>query len=76
MAENKTEEEVVKLTQKEIDLCISVLETLTEDPNQIFEIEKDKRLELIMAAGKLSRPSREEFRKRKKDAKRAKKRKI
>ena len=29
-----------------------------------------------MAAGKLSRPSREEFRKRKKDAKRAKKRKI
>ena len=75
MAENQ-KKEVEKLSDEEIDLCISVLETLTDDPNQIFEIEKDKRLELIMAAGKLSRPSREEFRKRKKDAKRANKRKL
>ncbi len=65
-----------KLSQEQIDSCIAMLETLNTDTNQIFEIPKDKRLALIMAAGLLSRPSREEFLRRKKDAKKAAKRKI
>lgn len=74
---NKSEvKEVAQLSEEQIDLCISMLEKLNADTNQIFEIPKDKRLALIMAAGLLSRPSREEFLRRKKDAKKAAKRKI
>ncbi len=69
-------EEVVKIHQEQIDQCISVLEALNADTNQIFEIPEEKRLALIMAAGLLSRPSREEFSRRKKEAKKAEKRKI
>ncbi len=77
MAKNQEEKGVPKkLTKEEIDLCTTVLEQLNADTNQIFEISKDKRLALIMAAGKLSRPSREEFSRRKKEAKKAEKRKI
>lgn len=65
-----------KLTEDQIAQCISILNTLNEDSNQIFEIPKEKRIALIKAAGLLSRPSREEFAKRKKDAKRAIKRKL
>jgi NAD(P)-dependent dehydrogenase (short-subunit alcohol dehydrogenase family) len=64
------------LTQDQIDQCISILESLNSDTNQIFEIPKDKRTALIMAAGSLSRPSREEFLRRRKEAKKAEKRKI
>lgn len=66
----------VKLTEAQIDECIKVLETLNTDTDQIFDIPKDKRLSLIMSAGLLSRPSREEFLRRKKHAKKAAKRKI
>lgn len=65
-----------KLNEDDVARCISILETLNADTNQIFEIPKDKRLALMMAAGLLSRPSREEFLRRKKDAKKAAKRKI
>lgn len=68
--------EEVKLTQEQIQQCLKVLETLNSDTNQIFEIPEEKRLALIMAAGLFSRPSREEFLRRKKDAKKAEKRKI
>tara|TARA_R110000868_G_scaffold304437_15_gene565214 strand:- start:11619 stop:13178 length:1560 start_codon:yes stop_codon:yes gene_type:complete len=76
MSQKSLEEKLPKLTLQQIKESITVLETLTADSNQIFEIPEEERLALIMAAGKLSRPSREEFRKRKKDAKRANKRKI
>lgn len=65
-----------KLSDEQVAQCISVLETLNADTNQIFEIPKDKRLALLMAAGLLSRPSREEFARRKKEAKKAQKRKL
>ncbi len=75
--EVKEPEEIKKpLTQEQIEACIATLETLNADTNQIFEIPKDRRLALIMAAGLFSRPSREEFLRRKKDAKKAEKRKI
>ncbi|MGK7391397.1 MAG: SDR family NAD(P)-dependent oxidoreductase [Candidatus Cyclobacteriaceae bacterium M2_1C_046] len=76
MAQQQKEDGSHRLTQDEIDQCISILEKLNTDTNQIFDIPKDKRLALIMAAGLLSRPSREEFLRRKKDAKKAAKRKI
>ncbi|MEO9871030.1 SDR family NAD(P)-dependent oxidoreductase [Ekhidna sp.] len=65
-----------QLSKDQIDQCISILKTLNEDTNQIFEIPKDLRIELITQAGRLSRPQREEFKKRKKDAKKILKRKA
>ena len=35
-----------QLTQDQIDLCISILEILNQDTDRIFEIPKDKRIEL------------------------------
>ena len=64
-----------ELTLEEIERCITVLERLVTDTNQIFEIPKERRTALIKASGQLSRPSREEFSRRKKDAKKAAKRK-
>ena len=69
-------EKPTPITLEQIEECISILETLNSDTNKIFEIPKDKRLALIMAAGLFSRPSREEFLRRKKEAKKAEKRKI
>jgi len=65
-----------KLSKDQIDQCISILETLNEDTNQIFEIPIEQRIELITQAGRLSRPQRDEFRKRKKDAKKVLRRKA
>jgi NAD(P)-dependent dehydrogenase (short-subunit alcohol dehydrogenase family) len=65
----------IKLTEEQIDQCIAILETLNADTNQIFDIEKPKRVALLKAAGILSRPSRDEFIRRKKDGKKAAKRK-
>jgi len=72
MEKNKKE---LTITSKEIDKCIAVLESLNTNTNQIFEISKDKRTALIKAAGMFSRPNREEFSRRKKDAKKSEKRK-
>ncbi|MBT4173741.1 MAG: SDR family oxidoreductase [Candidatus Marinimicrobia bacterium] len=66
----------VQLSKDQIDQCIFILETLNGDTNQIFEIQEDRRIELITQAGRLSRPQREEIKKRKKDAKNAAKRKA
>lgn len=65
----------VQISQDQIDQCISILEILNGDTDQIFEIPKEKRIELLMQAGRLSRPQRDEFKKRKKSAKKALKRK-
>ncbi len=73
---NSSEENKLHITQQQIDECIAILNSLNENTNQIFEIPEDKRLALIMAAGLFSRPSREEFQRRKKEAKKAEKRKI
>ena len=65
-----------QLSKEQIDQCIYILETLNGDTDQIFEIPKDRRIELIKQAGRLSRPHREEFVKRKKSAKKSAKRKA
>ncbi len=58
-----------QLTQAQIDECIAVLETLNGDTDQIFDIPKERRIELLKQAGLLSRPQRDELAKRKKGAK-------
>ncbi len=68
-------ENINAITTEEIEKCISILESLVEDTNQIFDIPKEQRTALIKAAGMFSRPSREEFSRRKKDAKKTLKRK-
>ncbi len=64
-----------KVSDQEISLATKILEKLIENPVQLFEIEEQKRISLIKAAGKISRPNREEFDTRRKDAKKAAERK-
>ncbi len=63
------------ITLDEINKCIAILSQLNADTDQIFEIPKEQRTALIKAAGQFSRPDRDEFAKRKKDAKALAKRK-
>ncbi len=65
-----------KLSQEQIETCISILQKLVEDTNQVFELPEEKRVALMTAAGLLTRPNRDEFSRRKKDAKKAVKRKM
>ncbi len=64
-----------EITLEEVEKCVAVLEGLVADTDQIFEIPKELRIALIKASGQFSRPSREEFSRRKKDAKKTAKRK-
>lgn len=70
------DKEKAPLSKEQIDQCIAILEALNDDTDQIFEIPKELRTELIMQAGRLSRPQRDEFKKRKKSAKQNAKRKA
>lgn len=65
-----------KLKEEQIDSCIAVLEQLLKDTNQIFDLSEEKRIALMKAAGLLTRPSRDEFSRRKKNAEKAAKRKM
>lgn len=65
-----------EISSEEIDKCIVVLEQLIKNTDQIFDIPKEQRTALIKAAGMFSRPSREEFSRRKKDGEKAARRKI
>ncbi|MFT4667095.1 MAG: NAD(P)-dependent dehydrogenase (short-subunit alcohol dehydrogenase family) [Gammaproteobacteria bacterium] len=68
--------EKVQLSKDQIDQCIAILETINGDTNQLFDLPEEQRIELLTQAGRLSRPQREEFKKRKKDAKKATRRKA
>lgn len=63
------------ISLEEIEQCIATLTNLLDNSEQLAELEEDKRVALMTVAGKLSRPSREELNKRRKDAKKAAKRK-
>ena len=65
-----------KSSSSEIDSCISVLNSLLDDTNQLFELPEAQRVSLLKAAGLLSRPNKEEFLTRRKNAKKAAKRKT
>ena len=72
----KIEKEKLILTQDQIDQAIAILETLNGDTNQIFDIPKEKRIALLIEAGRLSRPNKEEFARRIKDSNKVAKRKA
>lgn len=76
MAEALGNNQEEPITEEQINQCLTILQKLNEDTDQIFEIPKAKRVELLMAAGLLSRPSREEFARRKRSAKKIEKRKL
>ena len=63
------------VSEEDIAKCIEVLQHLNSNTNLIFELPKEQRIDLLRFSGKLSRPSRDEFSRRKKDAKKAQKRK-
>lgn len=71
----ESDKEKKQLSKDQIDQCIAMLEALNGDTNQMFELPEEQRIELLKQAGRLSRPDRDEFQKRKKDAKKAAKRK-
>jgi hypothetical protein len=75
--DNKLESgESVKITHEQIGQCISILQKLNSDTNQIFDIPKEQRKALLIAAGQFSRPAKEELAQRKKGAKKANRKKI
>ena len=64
-----------KKSNFEIASCITTLQGLLKDTNQLFELPEEQRVALFKAAGELTRPNRTEFERRRKDAKKAAKRK-
>ncbi|MFO7721048.1 MAG: SDR family NAD(P)-dependent oxidoreductase, partial [Gillisia sp.] len=70
------EDEAKALSHTEIEKCISVLEQLVGDTNQLFDLPEEQRIALMSAAGLLTRPNKDEFARRRKDAKKAAKRKM
>jgi NAD(P)-dependent dehydrogenase (short-subunit alcohol dehydrogenase family) len=71
-----SEETAKDLSEQEVEQCIAVLEQLLGDTNQLFELPEEQRVALMKAAGLLSRPDKEEFTRRTKNAKKAAKRKM
>ena len=65
----------IEISPDQIDLCIGILNRINIDSHLLYELPEDQRIALIRAAGQLSRPSRDEFIKRKKNAEKAEKRK-
>ncbi len=70
------EKEKSTFTQEQIDQCIEFLEGLNANTDRIFEIPLERRKALFIAAGQLSRPSKEELALRKKGAKKIRRKKI
>ncbi len=64
-----------KVSEEEISLATRILEQLVANPIQMFELEEAQRIALMKAAGQLTRPNREEFDTRRKNAKKAAERK-
>lgn len=52
-----------KLTAEEIAQCLSSLEALADHPEQLIGLSEEKRIAFLKAAGRLSRPDRNERRK-------------
>ena len=61
---------------QDIESCIITIQKLLDDTNQLFELPEAQRVALFKVAGALSRPNRDEFQRRRKDAKKAIKRKM
>ncbi|MCK5154159.1 MAG: hypothetical protein KAQ93_07340, partial [Spirochaetales bacterium] len=55
-----------EIDQKEIDHCIDILNRLVTDSNEFVSLPKEKQIELIKIAGQLSRPDRQQKKRRNK----------
>lgn len=62
-----------KHSSQEIDKCIALLEGLVQDSEAFIKLPESQRIALLKVAGRLSRPNRDEDRKRQKEARKAKK---
>ena len=62
-------EQSKKLTESEINNCITVLEYLLENGDQLVQLSKEQYLKLMKAAGQITRPDKAEIYKRNKSVK-------
>jgi NAD(P)-dependent dehydrogenase (short-subunit alcohol dehydrogenase family) len=60
-----------KYSEQEIEQCISLLQGLAENGEQLIHLSSEQRLALTIAAGKISRPTPEEKKQRKKEIRKA-----
>ncbi len=56
----------------DIQRCINILQSIVDQSEQLAKLPEEQRVALLKVAGRLSRPDRDEFRKRKKDQSRHK----
>lgn len=66
-------EQKEKLSSEEVNTCISVLEHLLENGDQLIHLTDEQRLKLMKAAGQITRPDKAEIKKRNKSVKIARK---
>src|SRR5262245_30929718 len=64
-----------KYTEEEIRACVALLEDIIKNSSELAHLPRELRIALIAAAGHLSRPQRDEIRKRKRDSRIIKKEK-
>lgn len=62
--------EMDEIKPEHIAQCIQMMESLLENSSQFAELSEEQRVALLRAAGRLSRPNRDEIRKRNKDMQR------
>ena len=65
-----------KYSIEEIQKCIDLLDDLVKNSVELAHLAKEQRIAILKAAGEISRPDRDEIRKRKKDRIRLKKQRI
>lgn len=65
-----------KYSPEEIQACIALLEDLVKNSVELAHLPENQRIALLTAAGHISRPDRDEIRKRKRDRSRLKRQKI
>src|SRR5262245_3637796 len=65
-----------KFTKEEINACLSILKEFSINSVELAHLSVEQRIELFIAAGKISRPDRDEIRIRKKDRVRLRRQKV
>jgi len=76
MSQDNTENSKSKITKEAIEQCIRTLQLLNQEAVQLSEIDEQVRIELMKAAGQLTRPDRATSINRRKDIRKAKARKA
>jgi len=76
MINNIEKTDNLKHSEEKIQECIDVLKDLVADTQQLAFLSREQRVQLITVTGQLSRPNRDEIRKRKRDCQRVKKQKV